>query len=268
MPNRALNQRGFGRQKPPAGSRVDGGHPLARNLGGAWLFNEYGGTAINDVLGKNKGTYTPASFTAGWSPGPLGLTPNMQGGGGGQYVALASLMTSAKVSVSFACWIVPQATSQFAYILSNGSGSAANDCTISQQDGAGGAGSKLCLLLDGVSFDATTSTKTLSAGVPCFVVVTATSANVWTLYANGVKDSSATVTAQTPTVGAAIGASNGGANPFNGDIALVAWWSRTLSAAEVINLYQEPYGFISQTAPRRVFFGPAGADVLMAQVCI
>lgn len=41
----------FAQQKPPAGASLTAGHPLARDLVGAWLFNEGAGAAICDSSG-------------------------------------------------------------------------------------------------------------------------------------------------------------------------------------------------------------------------
>jgi hypothetical protein len=62
------------RAKPLKGSILQRGHPLARGLIGAWLFNEGAGPKVRDGAGRADGTLTAFNFTAGsgWAPGPFG----------------------------------------------------------------------------------------------------------------------------------------------------------------------------------------------------
>lgn len=43
-------------EKPPAGSSLNFGHPLAQGLVGAWLLNEGGGKKLIDIARKNNGS--------------------------------------------------------------------------------------------------------------------------------------------------------------------------------------------------------------------
>ena len=57
--------------KPPAGSEVDWGHPLARGLRRRWLLNEGSGSRVNDVCRSTAGALVN---TPGWSRGGLQFT--------------------------------------------------------------------------------------------------------------------------------------------------------------------------------------------------
>ncbi len=52
--------------KPPLGSQIQAGHPLAQGLVGAWLMNEGGGSCVNDLSGNpNTGTIIGATWVGG-----------------------------------------------------------------------------------------------------------------------------------------------------------------------------------------------------------
>lgn len=55
-------------RKPPVGSQINWGHPLARGLVGCWLMNEGGGNILNDLVGKR----VPIG-TSIWQPTPKGI---------------------------------------------------------------------------------------------------------------------------------------------------------------------------------------------------
>ena len=59
-------------QKPPRGTQLDFGHPLARGLVGGWTFNEASGGTTNDISGyANKGTLTGGATWVSSSRGPV-----------------------------------------------------------------------------------------------------------------------------------------------------------------------------------------------------
>jgi hypothetical protein len=63
-------------QKPPLGSKLNYGHPLAKGLVLSMLMNEGSGDRVQDYSGNgNHGTcvnMAPQSATSGWVPGPHG----------------------------------------------------------------------------------------------------------------------------------------------------------------------------------------------------
>lgn len=52
-------------QKPPAGSVVDFGHPLAQRIAGAWLFNEGGGISSQDLVRGSRASLTGMKHAGG-----------------------------------------------------------------------------------------------------------------------------------------------------------------------------------------------------------
>jgi hypothetical protein len=66
----------MGYQKPPIGSRLNYGHPLARGLAGCWIFDEMSGDKVFDYSGhSNHGSIAGVSAqsgTSGWNAGPYG----------------------------------------------------------------------------------------------------------------------------------------------------------------------------------------------------
>jgi len=74
----------FGQNKPPVGSQIDWGHPLARGLVGCWLLNEGAGGKAHDLSGNNNhGVLTnfafPSTPTSGWNPGRTGISLSFDG---------------------------------------------------------------------------------------------------------------------------------------------------------------------------------------------
>ena len=56
--------------KPPKGAMLNRGHPLSRGLKGCWIFNEGGGTIVNDLSGNGKNGALDAGCS--WVPGKFG----------------------------------------------------------------------------------------------------------------------------------------------------------------------------------------------------
>ena len=74
----------FGQDKPPVGSQINWGHPLARGLVGCWLLNEGAGRKAYDLSEyRNHGTLTsmaiPPTPNSGWNPGRTGIGLSFDG---------------------------------------------------------------------------------------------------------------------------------------------------------------------------------------------
>jgi hypothetical protein len=66
--------------KPPYGVRLEHGHPLARGLAGAWLFNEGRGSTAWDLGGaRHTGTLTGMDPASDWVAGPCGYGLDFDG---------------------------------------------------------------------------------------------------------------------------------------------------------------------------------------------
>lgn len=74
----------YGNTKPPNGALINWAHPLSKGLVGHWLMNERMGDKIYDLSGnKNTGSLInishPSTATSGWNPGKFGCTLNFNG---------------------------------------------------------------------------------------------------------------------------------------------------------------------------------------------
>jgi hypothetical protein len=68
MPNIIIPRPGL--WKPPAGSVIDFGHPLARGLYSAWNFNENSGASVQDVArARGSGSVAPFTGSPKWQEG-------------------------------------------------------------------------------------------------------------------------------------------------------------------------------------------------------
>jgi hypothetical protein len=66
--------------KPPFGAGLERGHPLARGLVGAWLFNEGRGSTLWDVSGAgHTGTLASMDPSSDWVAGPHGYALDFDG---------------------------------------------------------------------------------------------------------------------------------------------------------------------------------------------
>lgn len=65
--------------KPPVGSQINWGHPLAQGLAGCWLFNEQGGAVVRNLAAGD----TSAAFTSpAWRVSPSGYAGDFNGTSG------------------------------------------------------------------------------------------------------------------------------------------------------------------------------------------
>jgi len=88
-------------QKPPLGTQIIVGHPLARGLVGCWLFNEGGGLYAFDLSGRNnKGTLTNGPL---WYPGRTGLSLSFDGAD--DYVSIPDLTSYFSTEATLIMWI-------------------------------------------------------------------------------------------------------------------------------------------------------------------
>jgi hypothetical protein len=82
----------MGYQKPPIGSKLNYGHPLALGIVGCWLFNEGGGSTILDSSGNNlhgESNFTAQTGSSGWNSGPNGYEYRLLRGSS-QYISMGN----------------------------------------------------------------------------------------------------------------------------------------------------------------------------------
>jgi hypothetical protein len=81
----------YSKMKPPVGTRLNTGHPLARGLSGCWLMNEGTGSVVRDLSG-NGAVLTSTGSGVSWGQGPYGAVLVNNGADDGLYGATPSGM--------------------------------------------------------------------------------------------------------------------------------------------------------------------------------
>lgn len=93
-----INRIPYGRNKPMVGGQLNLSHPLARGLVVRWLFNEQGGTRLNDISGRgNHGTLIN---------GPVWNNRTLSFDGGNDYVSLGDITSAfTNQEATFTVWV-------------------------------------------------------------------------------------------------------------------------------------------------------------------
>ena len=81
--------------KPPLGARLNKQHPLAKDLAGAWLLNEGGGSLALDSAGDKNGTF---QNNAAWKIGSKGLGATFPTDNGSDRITLGSITSADRIS--------------------------------------------------------------------------------------------------------------------------------------------------------------------------
>jgi hypothetical protein len=221
------NRTSYGRRKPPVGALLNRSHPLAQGLVARWLFNEQGGTRLNDISGRGKhGTLTN---------GPVWNNQALLFDGANDYVSLPSVAPGSVFTIS--AWVYSSPPSPLTDTYS----------VLCTQDTTQGLfyhdiSKKLTYYQSGDHFNNTDITD----NVWTHVMVTYNAGN-GKFYRNGLPDGTFTVSAASPTF------THMGDNPssetFKGSIDDVRIYSRELSSKEAYELFVSPY--CDMLMPRR-----------------
>ena len=224
------NRTSYGRQKPPVGSMLNRSHPLAQGLVGRWLFNEQGGTRLNDISGRGKhGTLTN---------GPVWDNKALRFDGANDYVSLPGVAPGSVFTISL--WVYPSPPSPITDSYS----------VLLTQDTSQGlfyydSTKKLTYYQGGDRFSNTAMTD----NVWTHVVVTYNAGN-GKFYQNGLPDGTFAVTAASPSF-THIG-DNPSSETFKGSIDDVRIYNRDLSPREVRELFVSPYCDMLMTRRRMI----------------
>lgn len=225
-------------QKPPLGSQLDRSHPLARDLVGYWLLNEGSGNKANDLTGNgNTGTITGA----GWGASDRGPALSMDGTS--DYVTV-NIAIPENASFTFLCRVNPSTLKDYNYFfdLTTGTGfytgpAISDNFRFAYLNTAAGS-----------EFRTFTKPTEWAANVWADIVLTVSCSGTnvsCQLYYNG-------TLRQTLTDPSGFGADTLGALSVNSAYAFVgiydtaAWYNRALTAAEVAQLYREPFCLIAR----------------------
>jgi hypothetical protein len=264
--------RGFGRRKPGPWGRVEWGHPQAVGLLACWPFGEGGSTTVRDAVGGRVGT---AAGGITWAAGRLGwLCPGFDGTSGHISVPYSASVGTQVRACSF--WFSPTSIPADAVahrILACADGTVGNTWQVVLNPSNNTGTNNNSNLEANISLGGTITDKSVASTAPLYavaagawyhvVVVWNSTPTIQQIYVNG-QNQALTTQATTSlsviaTSGLVIGAKNDNTRWFPGKIDALALYSRQLTAADAVALYQAPFGFFAQPPPRRFFFGAGAA---------
>lgn len=257
-------------EKPPFGAIINMGHPLAKSLTAAYLFNERAGGKAYTLVPSRSVTWENAPFGINVWKADKGGCADFQSNDWADMINGVPLIADADTKFSIAClWKASSTGSPYSYIVSRGA------------DGAG-AGWSVGLMCDSTTpgrseFQVITTSPSVAgygvtslnnyvAGRWYFSVGTFAAASAVKYYVDGIL--------QGVNTSVGTGLRNSGVNwrlarpattfnsprYFSGSVALLAIWrNRVLTAEEVSSLYINPYQIIQ--APRRSEFFVAPAAI-------
>ena len=236
----------FGQDKPPVGSQIDWGHPLARGLVGCWLLNEGAGGRAHNLSGRgNHGALTnfafPSTSTSGWNPGRTGIGLSFDGVDDYVKMTTTGLYTD---TVTLETWTKTSSTKDYQAVLGS---DVAEKHEILLKTATYPA--KIEVSLESSNY--VQWNDVLPQGQWTHIVVVAQNGIQWKLYLNGVdKGTPDTVggTYQVDGTGVSclyIGKMRSDASfSHAGLIDKVCIYNRALSPQEIRSLYEAPYQFI------------------------
>lgn len=238
--------------KPLGGALIQRGSPYAANLAVDLVWSERPTGRFGDASGNNAG--------GTWAGSGVSATANLYG----PSVALGGSSASGSIpaglppivtkigswSIIFTPAVLPT-SGNFQYILSDDIGAGSTSFVLDLNNPSGTT--VLELAYNSGGYVHATNATGLVAGKRYHAVITTDGTNV-KFYLNGSLDSSSTYTT-TPTPQANIwrfGSRFDGAATFTGSFEGFAYWpNRVLRAAEILDLYQYPYGrFVTPSRPR------------------
>lgn len=246
--------------KPPPGTRLQYGHSLTDALKLCLLLNESGANpsvatgyntfdSAESVPGQNSTFLISALSGRGWKSGLHGPCIEF---GSNDAILGTTIPTTKTDNLTMAAWICPTSANQLGGIISIGEENApppGAGYALVMGGSGGGTGNAIMLALPG--FPSTTWVSlggALSANVWVHVAVVR-SATTWTAYINGIATGTTSTTspAAAPAARWAVGCENlngTSSNSFTGYLSTAMFWERALVAAEIMQLYLEPFCFV------------------------
>lgn len=220
-------------------------------LAGYWSFNGFDvGSAINDVSGNGKNMYIWENVATSSS-----LVQGIVGQGfGGTSYASTSLATASRRNVTMAIWVKWDGTSSLNSLFYNGN-AGANGYGINIGNGGCSVGRRIDIIIGGITCAATGSTNVLPINKWTHLAITGDSADLWTLYINGVATNTSTRTANTPAANQPTFVATA-SGIFKLDEARI--YNRALSAVEIKQLYGQGASLINNSQNDRLRDGLTG----------
>lgn len=247
-----IRPRRWGKQRPPAGARINWGHPLAAGLNWVIPFNEGGG--MPRELVSSSPAAAPNGFA--WANGPLGIGVRLLAASS-QYLSWSSApnMFTVGSGATLVCLAAFDPTSVGAYGSFLNVDSGGHSLSIQFN-----SGNPLSTWIDGSTAFAMGVPPT---STPALLVARAPGvAEILPLGAAAPLSGSSTVTL-TPTGGNGnqilVGTDRTLTQPVGGLFCLAAMWSRSLTDAELQWLAAEPFTFMTPPQPSRLWTPSAGA---------
>lgn len=217
------------KMKPPASARPAVGHPLAKGLVGCWLVNEGSGSRAFDV--SSYGNIAVFQGSAGWRLSRLGCAMDSQGSNNNASTAFDGTQYD---ELSISAWVIPDLVTSTRYIVDNSPGSTGFGLRLSGttleffcfSEGSAGLVSKLDFF---------------SAGQLRHVVAVHNSKNI--IYGDGIYlgEQASAVGIDSSIEQMQIGGDYAGSYGWDGAIAAIQIWSRSLTPGEIAWLYRDPF---------------------------
>ena len=255
-------------QKPPAGSMLDRGHPLARGVTAYWLFNEGGGNQAFDIAGRAADsvfTDNPTTHPA-WAAGRRGAAFRADG-----FHTYADIVDRPAVRLTTAwtleAWVRLPATGQTnCYAIAKNDTGGTNQWAIIY----GFVANTYEFFAAGTGFSGSaprSNSQIVVADTNLHHIVYASDGTTWSGYLDGVRQFNVS---QAFSLGALSGLDIylGGANaliqnPFAGEFDSLILRNRAMTPAEVAQAYAEPYAMIQAPAVWRFWSVPAGGGPVL-----
>lgn len=244
--------------KPPIGlAQIDWSHPLARGLVGCWLFNEGGGSRVFDSARRNHGTLTNMDPASDWVNGKFGRALDFDGSDDyvnfGDYSATDGLR---RLSVDLVVRVdnVTNSTPGRHWVGKWGGAFGTNcEWIISQADGQGGKLVFAAVTNGANYFLLTTTSNILTSGAWVRISVVWNGGTVGSIFVNGVQQAvtnsslGSPTAIMTSTAEMRFGRQTAGTASLAGRIDRCVIYNRALTAAEVRQLYVDPFCFIRRS---------------------
>lgn len=268
--------------QPRPGARLNLSHPMSRNLAAWWLFNEGAGSQVADIsVSGNNGTLTNMDLSSVWVGSPQGGAVAFDGTNDHVNVGLMPEFSANAVSASVSFWFRTSSAAQHHFFgtlnVVNGEAVFRAVLNFDPFTGVNNLG-KMQFMVRSNFFASTTFGIGENSGVVDgnwhhIVFAYNKPAQTQAIYIDGVSRT-LTIPTQNATVSfvpwtrpLAIGATFESASPssfFNGSIGNFMIFNRMLTAAEVQQLFYEPYINILRSSISRSFSPVSNAPRAMS----
>lgn len=239
--------------KPPIGSQIDFSHPLSRGLVGCWLMNEGSGNRICDLSGNGNHGVINGPL---WHPRARGHALAFDGID--DYVSLPAACILAGNEITINISIKADIVKADTFLIFADAVGEVIKIYFFHSDGrtywyCGGGGQ--------IEFIRKTNPVELLGQFHNWTFWKNANTGLMKMFIDGkewMSGSAKVMPITAPTAAAKLGNSSSG-SAFQGDISHAIIYNRALSAAEILDLYINPYGFIRD--PHKYWLMPQGGMI-------